>query len=301
MIASRRCTSPAAPSSHSPCAVGPARRERVAHALERVAVGPPAGAELGGEAAHGYAARCSRAAAPPRRRARRTARACRGRGRPASRRATARRGTAPARRPRSPRSRRRAPTRPPAGRGRAGRPPGGGTSSRRAPPAPTIAASRDRLDPHGVRRLAAGRRLAVVDRAVRDVGQVLVQRPAAGDVERLAAAADAEHREPARVGLARDRDLERVERGLDRPELAGAARRRRPAGSRSGPPDRQTPASRSTSGAIALARPAAAARPAARRPLDRARVRRCRAPSRPAAGRPRAAGGCAAAAASRTS
>ena len=61
-------------------------------------------------------------------------------------------------------------------------------------------------------RLRAGLGLAVA-------GQVLVQRAAAGDVERLRAAADAEHRHPALGRRARERELEGVERGLGRPEL----------------------------------------------------------------------------------
>ena len=53
-------------------------------------------------------------------------------------------------------------------------------------------------------------------------GQVLVQRAAAGDVERLGAAADAEDRQPARVGGARQLELEGVEPRLGRPELVVA-------------------------------------------------------------------------------
>ena len=58
----------------------------------------------------------------------------------------------------------------------------------------------------------------MADRAVGDVRQVLVERATAGDVERLGTAADAEDRDPAAVGLARQRDLERVEGRLGRPE-----------------------------------------------------------------------------------
>ena len=50
-------------------------------------------------------------------------------------------------------------------------------------------------------------------------GHVLVQRPAARDVERLHAAADAQHRHPALVDGAGQRELEGVEVGLGRAEL----------------------------------------------------------------------------------
>ena len=60
--------------------------------------------------------------------------------------------------------------------------------------------------------LAAGLALAVAR-------EVLVQRPAAGDVERLAAAADAQQRHPALERRARERELEGVERRLGRPQL----------------------------------------------------------------------------------
>ena len=54
---------------------------------------------------------------------------------------------------------------------------------------------------------------------VGDRRQVLVQRPAAGDVERLRAAADAEDRQAHGVGDLRHLELEDVQRGLGRPEL----------------------------------------------------------------------------------
>ena len=63
-----------------------------------------------------------------------------------------------------------------------------------------------------VRDLAAGLALAVAR-------EVLVQRPAAGDVERLAAAADAQQRHPALERRARERELEGVQRRLRRPQL----------------------------------------------------------------------------------
>ena len=61
--------------------------------------------------------------------------------------------------------------------------------------------------------------LAVARSAPVCVGEVLVQRAAAGDVESLGAAADRQDRHPARVGRAGDRQLEAVEVGLGRPEL----------------------------------------------------------------------------------
>ena len=78
--------------------------------------------------------------------------------------------------------------------------------------------ARAALDPHVVGRLAARRGLAVGDRAVADVRHVLVQRAAARDVEDLAAAADAEHREAERVRAADDGELEGVELRLHGPE-----------------------------------------------------------------------------------
>jgi hypothetical protein len=61
-----------------------------------------------------------------------------------------------------------------------------------------------------------------VDHALSDlVRQVLVKVPAAGDVQHLRAAADAEHRQPPPVGRPDQRQLERVELGLGGPR-AGA-------------------------------------------------------------------------------
>ena len=68
------------------------------------------------------------------------------------------------------------------------------------------------LDPHGVGGDAARLGLAVAL-------EVLVQRAAAGDVERLHAAADPEHRHPARVGELGERELVAVERRLGGAEL----------------------------------------------------------------------------------
>ena len=67
-------------------------------------------------------------------------------------------------------------------------------------------------------------------------GRCWMEAPAARDVERLGAAADAEDRQPGGVGAAGDLELERVEAGLDRAEVRvalGAVRGRvevRPAG-----------------------------------------------------------------------
>ena len=73
-------------------------------------------------------------------------------------------------------------------------------------------------DPDAVRRDVAGLVLAVGD-GPGQVGDVLVQCPAADDVERLHPAADGEDRHLPRVGPPRDGELEAVEVGLDRPEL----------------------------------------------------------------------------------
>ncbi len=78
------------------------------------------------------------------------------------------------------------------------------------------------LDRDRWERLAAGRLLAMRHRllvARLVVGQVLDQRPAADDVERLRAPADRQHRDPRAVGGARDRQLEAVEVGLGRAEM----------------------------------------------------------------------------------
>ena len=72
--------------------------------------------------------------------------------------------------------------------------------------------ARARGDPHGVRGLGGELGLAVAL-------DVLVQRAAAGDVERLRAAADAEQRHPHGVGGARQLELEAVELRLGRAEL----------------------------------------------------------------------------------
>ena len=79
-------------------------------------------------------------------------------------------------------------------------------------------------DPHAVRLDAPAGRLAMLDRAVREVAEVLVQAAAARDVDGLAAAADAEHRHPARVGELGQRELVGVEVRLRRPERRVADR-----------------------------------------------------------------------------
>ena len=70
-----------------------------------------------------------------------------------------------------------------------------------------------------VRDLVPGLALTVGNRAVRDLRQVLVQGAAARDVERLRTAADAEDRQPTRVGLPRQLHLESVELRLGGAQL----------------------------------------------------------------------------------
>src|ERR1700761_1300364 len=77
---------------------------------------------------------------------------------------------------------------------------------------------RARLDLDRVARLGAGDGLAVPDLG-REVGEVLVERPAADDVQRLGAAADRQDRHLAGVGAGGDGELETVELRLDRPQL----------------------------------------------------------------------------------
>ena len=81
-----------------------------------------------------------------------------------------------------------------------------------------------RLDPHRMGGHAPARGLAMLDRAVGEVGEVLVQRPAARDVERLAAAADPEDRHAPLVGDLGQRELEGVEVGLGGAEVGVRAR-----------------------------------------------------------------------------
>ena len=102
--------------------------------------------------------------------------------------------------------------------------------------------------------------------------EVLVQRAAAGDVERLRAAADPEQRHPGGVGGARQLELEAVERGLGRAELPRGRGRRRRRGRGRGRRTGRRRRGASSSVASPLAR-AAAARRARRRP---ARSRACR-------------------------
>ena len=87
-----------------------------------------------------------------------------------------------------------------------------GASERRPQPA-----LRRGLDAMG--RDAAVLGLAVLDAVADDVGKMLVQGPAARDVQQLHAAADAEDRKLAAVGGANQRELDRVDPRLGRPEL----------------------------------------------------------------------------------
>ena len=210
---------------------------------------------------------------------------------PASPRATARPARAARRRPRCPPPYRPAPTPPRAARRRAGPRPGGGTSS---PTTRRRRGSRASREPgstrHLVRLLPARRGLAVVDRVVGDRGQVLVQRPAAGDVERLRAAADAEDRQPSGVGDPRHLELEQVQRRLHRPEVGRRRRRRRRSGRGPGRPTGRRPCSGASSEGTASARQRRQD-DRARRPRARARARTaCRAPSRAGAARPPGSG-----------
>src|SRR6185312_16519784 len=71
--------------------------------------------------------------------------------------------------------------------------------------------------------------LAMAYRAVGDVGQVLVERPAARDVEQLCASTYAEHRHTQLLGVSADRELELVHSRVDRSEVRasrGAVERR---------------------------------------------------------------------------
>ena len=72
---------------------------------------------------------------------------------------------------------------------------------------------------------SSGSLLAVGDRAVGDLRDVLMKGAAARDVERLRPAADAEDRQAAGVRLPRELHFEGIELGLGRPQLGvrGAA------------------------------------------------------------------------------
>ena len=61
--------------------------------------------------------------------------------------------------------------------------------------------------------------LAMVDRVAHNLWQVLVQRPAAGDVERLSAAADTQDRQPQPGSLPSHRVLKAIEPRLGHAEL----------------------------------------------------------------------------------
>ena len=92
--------------------------------------------------------------------------------------------------------------------------------------------------------------LAVVDALADDVGQVLVQRAAAGDVDELGAPADGEHGQPALVRRADELELEGVQARLRRTEARRAARRRTPPGGCPGRRTRHRPSTRSRNGPI---------------------------------------------------
>ncbi len=288
MIASRRCASPTGPSHHSALAVRPARGQLGLHARERVPVRRPVAPELAGQAAHRAATRPgARDARPASRTSVSNSARCSGRPtRPSACHCTPSTNRSSValdaldRAVRRPRDRAQVAA-------ELARPPGGGRSSRPTSSPPRMPAKRE---PGSIRtpmrRDVARLGLPVVDRPVGDVGQVLVQRAAAGDVERLEAAADAEDGEPEPVGLLRDAELELVERRLRRAEVrVGLRRRSRRARGRGRRRGRCPRAARRA--ARPGRAPAAGARPAGRR---RARPRACRpsrAPSRAAADRPR--------------
>ena len=211
MIASRRCTIPARAVEPDALAVGPARGERRVHALQRRPVGRRVTPQLDAEAAHV-------SAAPPRRsRAASTSapnsRAC---GRSTSSSVSACHCTPSTKRPSSA----SIPSTVPSGAHATARRPSPSRSTAwwwkeftRSASAPTARAS---SEPGSTATscvtVQPGCGLAVV-------GQVLEERAAARDVERLGAAADAEDRQAGGVGVARDRQLEGVQVGLDRAEL----------------------------------------------------------------------------------
>ena len=116
------------------------------------------------------------------------------------------------------------------------------------------------------------------------VRQVLDERSAARDVQRLRPAADREQRQPELPRAPRGGQLEAVDVRLRRAELPDAAARRSASGPRSGPPDRQMPDELIEQRRDRSPRRAPGAPPAARPPpRSRARTRRpAPAPSGPA-------------------
>ena len=208
-------------------------------------------------------------------------------GPPASRRATARRPRTRGPAPPRPRSRRRAPTRPRAAR---------------AEPVDRLVVEGVDLAP-AVRPISAGqpaaarrsstpwvvsvrrRALAVVERRAGAVGQVLVEVAAAGDVQHLGAAADGEHGQPARVGAARQLQLEAVEvAARPGPARGGARRRRRPGRCPGRPRGRARQPVEQRLDGVEVQRRHHDRQPAGG--LDRAQVLQARAPSRARGGSP---------------
>ena len=256
MIASRRWTMPTPPSIQTPEPSGPRGASDRAHALERVAIRPAVAPDLDAEAAH--ATQRGRAARPA----------------AAATSASNSRGCGPRRSSvsachctpstsRSPASSSMPSTVPSGAHATARRPAPSRSTAwwwnefTHASSVPRIDASREpRVDVHVVRLLPPGCGLAVVDGVVGDRGQVLVQRAAARDVERLRAAADAEDRQPGGVGDPRDLELEQVERAA--PSGRGRATGRRRTRSGRGP-GRRTGTRRSAAPAATARRRRAAA------------------------------------------
>ena len=272
-----------------PRAVRAARRQRVGHPVDQRDVGRGRRADaprrsrtrLRSPAPHA-AEPARRRARPPRARARRTASRAACRDEP-PRHATARRARSARHRPRPPRST-------PSGDQATARSPRPTrstawwwkelTSSCSLPSSPPSAAGA--LDaPRAWRR---GRpRLAVGDRAVRDVGQVLAQRAAARHVEHLHAAADAEHRQAERLRVARSQSSKRRGRAPSA-RARDAARRRSPRargrGRRRGTCRECARAARRRSDA------SGGSTTGSRRPARPRACRPCRAPSRGCGGSP---------------
>ena len=291
MMASRRCTSADVPSSHVPSPSGPRCASAACMRSSAARSGARAGAQLEPEAAHGSGDRLLRApGTPPRTRGTAGVRLADGverLGVPLDGEHERRR------RPRSPRS-----------------VPSGDQATARSPaPSRSTAWWWNELTASAVAPSAAARREPGSTRTSCVVtqpgsvwrcstvspttsGRCWMQAPAARDVERLAAAADAEDRQPGGVGAAGDLELEHVEVGLDRAEVGcavgavGGGVDVRPAGQADG-------GERADQRRDQLARRPAGARRARRR-RARARARTaCRAPSRAAAARPPGAGRCA--------
>ncbi len=231
MIASRRWTIPTRPSTHTPEPSGPRGCiEAPIRSSASRSTGPSRRTSM--PKPHTVRPRDRAGRTRPRRPAPRTA-AGAARGGPASPRATARPARADRRRPRSPRSPRSsrpAPTRRPAGPS-----PSRSTAWWWNELTHSSVGAEDRAsrEPGSTCTACVSSQPGSVWRwstdVVGDRRQVLVQRAAAGDVERLRAAADAEDRQPSGVGTAGDLELEDVQPRLDRPEIG---RRRGAVGAR---------------------------------------------------------------------